>query len=259
MVEIGLLQGLLFDLDGVFHVGNSKVAGSEDVIAYLNSKHLPYRYVTNTTIQSRVALAANMQALGLPIQADEIITTPYAARLYLRQHNYQSCYLLLADEVISEFAEFDADDIAPQAVVIGDIGSLWNYDLLNKVFRLLMDGAHLLALHKNKFWQTETGLRMDIGAFVAGLEYASGQTATVIGKPSPAFFALALQSLGLEADQVGMVGDDIDCDIGGAQQCGLRGILVRTGKFRADYAAASTIRPDVVIDSVADLTRYFER
>ena len=71
MVEIGLLQGLLFDLDGVFHVGNSKVAGSEDVIAYLNSKHLPYRYVTNTTTQSRIALAAKMQALGLPIQADE--------------------------------------------------------------------------------------------------------------------------------------------------------------------------------------------
>lgn len=257
MTNIGALRGLLFDLDGVFYVGNETLPGAERVIAYLKAKQLPFCYVTNTTTQSRTSLAGKMQALGLPITEDEIVTTPYAAKLYLRRQGYQSCYFVLADGVKQEFAEFEVDEHAPQAVVVGDIGSAWNYDLLNKVFRMLMGGARLIALHKNKFWQTEDGLRMDIGAFVSGLEYVTGQAATVIGKPSPDFFESAVRLLGLQPAEVGMVGDDIDSDIGGAQQCGLHGILVKTGKFRADYAAASAIRPDAVLDSVADLPRYF--
>lgn len=257
MANISALRGLLFDLDGVFYVGEVALPGAREVITYLQGKALPYRYVTNTTTQSRLGLASKLQALGLPIETDEIVTTPYAAKLYLRQHGYRSGFFVVADAVKHEFDEFQLNENTPQVVVVGDIGSAWNYELLNKVFRLLMGGARLIALHKNKFWQTEDGLRMDIGAFISGLEYVTGQTATVIGKPSADFFATALQSLGLPSDQVGMVGDDIDVDVGGAQQCGLHGILVKTGKFRSEYTAASSIYPDAVLDSVADLMHYF--
>ena len=111
----------------------------------------------------------------------------------------------------------------------------------------------MLALHKGRYWQTETGLRMDIGAFVAGLEYVTGQSATVIGKPSPDFFTLVLQDLGLLPEQVAMVGDDIESDIGGAQAVGMKGVLVRTGKYRSETTAVSKIKPSLIIDSVADL------
>lgn len=120
----------------------------------------------------------------------------------------------------------------------------------------MVNGAELIALHKNKFWQTQTGLRMDIGAFVAGLEYVTGKPATVIGKPAGAFFQMALQPLGLPVSHVAMVGDDIDSDVGGAQQVGLVGVLVKTGKYREDYVANSLVRPDMLIDSVADLLVY---
>jgi ribonucleotide monophosphatase NagD (HAD superfamily) len=94
---------------------------------------------------------------------------------------------------------------------------------------------------------------MDIGAFIHGLEYASNKTAIIIGKPSAEFFNVVLNDMQLNADEVLMIGDDIDSDIGGAQALGVRSVLVRTGKYRDDYATASAIKPDFMLGSVADL------
>ena len=250
------IRGILFDLDGVFFVGNQMIAGSDRLVAHLKQKRIPCRFVTNTTTQTRSTIAEKLQAMGLPIQSDQIISTPSAALAYMRQQAYGSCHLLVADAVKPEFNSFPCDDHHPDAVVIGDIGDAWNYQILNKVFLMLKNGAQLIALHKNKFWQTEDGLRMDIGAFVTGLEYVSDKQAVVIGKPSQAFFQLAVDQLKLPAIDVLMVGDDIDSDVGGAQRAGLKGVLVRTGKYRADYAASSPIQPDLVVDSVADLIDF---
>ena len=96
---------------------------------------------------------------------------------------------------------------------------------------------------------------MDIGAFVAGLEYATGRTATVVGKPSQPFFEMALDELGLPKRQVIMIGDDIEMDVGGAQRAGIRGVLVKTGKYRDEVAARSAVVPDAVIESIAELPR----
>jgi HAD superfamily hydrolase (TIGR01458 family) len=107
-----------------------------------------------------------------------------------------------------------------------------------------MHGAKLIAIHKNRFWQTEYGLQMDIGGFVDALEYASGVNAMIIGKPSPDFFQVALDEMGLKSTEVAIIGDDIDVDVGGGQQVGLKGILVKTGKYRQSYADTSAIKPD---------------
>jgi len=258
-MTVSEIDGLLFDLDGVLYVGDAAIPGAAAALAHIQSLGLPRRFVTNTTTQSRAQLAAKLQAIDLPITADEILTTPHAARLYLKHRGYRSCHFLVADAVKDEFAEFNAATQQPDAVVIGDIGSAWNYDILNRVFEMAMAGAELIALHKGKFWQTADGLRMDIGAFVTGLEYATGKTAAVMGKPSPAFFALALRQLGLPASRIAMIGDDIDSDVGGAQRAGLQGILVKTGKYREAYTLASSVQPDLILDSVAELPRHLGR
>lgn len=116
-----------------------------------------------------------------------------------------------------------------------------------------MHGAKLIAIHKNRFWQTEHGLQMDIGGFIDGLEYASGVKAMIVGKPSPDFFQIALDDMGLNPCEAAIIGDDIDADVGGGQQAGLKGILVKTGKYRQSYAEASTVKPDLIIDSIMDL------
>ncbi len=251
------VKGILLDINGVFHVDNQPIDGAVETIARLKAK-FPCRFVTNTTTKSRRELYQSLVEMELPINESEIISAPYAAVLYLRQLNNPSCYLLLSESVKGDFAEFEQSDTNPDVVVVGDIGDRWNYEIMNRVFKMLNNGAELVALHKGKYWQAEGDLQLDIGAFVTGLEYASGKTATIVGKPSDSFFQLALNELELPAENAIMVGDDIDSDVGGAQQQGIRGILVKTGKYRQELAKASEIEPDLVLDSVTDLVEILE-
>jgi HAD superfamily hydrolase (TIGR01458 family) len=154
---------------------------------------------------------------------------------------------------MGDLAELTLTDERPDYVLIGDLGEGFTYERLNGAFRHLMEGAELLALQKNRYWQTEVGLALDAGPFVAALEFASGKKASVVGKPEREFFRLALEDLGLEAGQVAMVGDDAEADVVGARRAGLVGIQVRTGKWQADVGEA-----DRVIDSVADLPGIVE-
>ena len=142
-------------------------------------------------------------------------------------------------------------------MIIGDLGAAFGYDVLNRAFRQVIDGAELIALQKNRYWLRADGLSLDAGPFVAAIEYATGRDAYIVGKPAPAFFAEVLLGMGVEADAAAMVGDDIESDIGGALRSGLAGVLVRTGKYRADAVAASGIKPTASVDSIADVPRLF--
>jgi HAD superfamily hydrolase (TIGR01458 family) len=199
---------------------------------------------------SLASLQHKINALGFSIARHEIVSAPQAALLYLKQQQDPICRLLLADDVKQDFMEFRQSDTDASHIVVGDIGGAWSYQLLNEVFHCLMNGAQLIAIHKNRFWQTESGLQMDIGGFVEALEYASSTKAMIIGKPSADFFQMAINAMGLQAKEVAMIGDDIDADVGGGQQAGLHGILVRTGKYRQGYVEASAIKPDLTIDSI---------
>jgi HAD superfamily hydrolase (TIGR01458 family) len=255
MNTLSSTKGILFDLDGVLYVSSSAIDGAIEAIKKIRTSGMPCRFVTNTSTLSLASLHKKIQQLGFSIPENEIISAPQAALLYLRQLQDPVCRFLLADDVKKDFAEFRQSNTEAEYIVIGDIGNAWSYDLLNEVFTCLMHGAKLIAIHKNRFWQTEHGLQMDIGGFVDGLEYASGTKAMIIGKPSKDFFQIALDHMGLQANQAAMIGDDIDADIGGAQEAGVQGILVKTGKYRKSYADLSAITPDLIIDSVAELPK----
>ncbi len=177
-------RGVLFDLDGVFYVGEQVIPGAQATLRRLEDKGVPHCFVTNTTTRTRQQLSQRLASLGLDISADAIVSAPAAACAFLKAHHIRRCRLVVADAVSSEFSEFSSDPDTPDAVIVGDIGKAWDYGLMNSLFNNLMNGAKLIALHKGKCWQTESGLQLDIGAFVAGLEYAAGVDAHVIGKPS---------------------------------------------------------------------------
>jgi HAD superfamily hydrolase (TIGR01458 family) len=130
---------------------------------------------------------------------------------------------------------------------------------LNAAFAALRDGARFVCLHRNRWWQTASGPLLDAGAFVAGLEYAAGVEAEVVGKPSRAYFEAALAELGARPADAVMVGDDVESDVGGAKAIGMRGVLVRTGKFEESTLAAAHPRPDAVINAIADLPALLSR
>lgn len=247
------IKGILFDLDGVLYIGDQVIAGANETLDYCRSYHLPFRFITNTSTRTAADVANKLIRLGIEVREAEIFSAVSATREFLLSRGNPSVNLLIRDAAKADFSQFRQHEAQPDYVVVGDIGAAWNYELLNKVFRQLMGGAELITMHMNKFWQGESGLQMDIGAFVAGLEFVSGKQAKVIGKPSAEFFMLATDALGLLPEQVLIIGDDIENDIGGGQAAGLQGALVRTGKYRAAFAEQSEVTPEAIIDSIANL------
>lgn len=253
-IDLANVAGLLSDLDGVWFVGGQPVPGAVDALATLRARALSLRFITNTTTKTRDQISRRLGDMGLMIGPEEIINAPQAAALYLETRGKPSVHCIVSDAVRPAFDAFPSSD-QPDYVVIGDINGGWNYTLMNDAFRMLIGGAELVAMHKGRYWQTADGLTLDIGAFVIGLEYAASKTAIVVGKPAPTIFLSTLDSMGLTADRVVMVGDDIHADIGGAQAAGIAAVLVRTGKFRGDLVSASGVTPDMVVDGIADLVR----
>ncbi len=249
------IGGFLFDLNGVIYDDDRPIDGAVETIERLKAKTIPYRFTTNTTTCSLESLHRKLVAMGLPIEREEIFTVTRSAAAYLRRQGKPTLHLLVNEDTKKDFADFPMSREKPDFVVVGEIGNRWTYDMLNEAFHMMLGGAALMALHKGKYWQVEGKLRLGIGAFVSGLEYATGKQAIVIGKPSPSFFQAPLDDMALPANEVAMVGDDIESDIGGAQQekVGMKGILVKTGKYRQHLVAASRVKPDLIIDSVAAL------
>lgn len=254
-----MIKALLIDLDGTLYVGERPIPGAREALSWLTSRGYRRLFVTNTTTKTREALAEKLRKMGFAISEEEILSALEVTYHFLKGKGRPSCHLLLREEVKGRFAEFPEGEEAADFVVVGDIGDRWDYLLLNRAFRTLFAGAELLAAHKNRFWQTEEGLRIDIGPFVAALEYASGKEAIVCGKPSLTFFKTALDLLGLPPEEVAMVGDDVEMDVGGAQKAGIKGILVRTGKFREAFLKRCPVRPDAIIDSIAALPELLEQ
>lgn len=253
-------RAFLIDIDGVLYVGAQPIPGAPEVIEFLRRQGYPYRFVSNTTRKSRSTVAAQLRRMGFRIADEAILTPAVAAAEWIKKHGGDRCYLLTTDDVA---ADFEAAGVVPaeqaEIVVVGDAGDRATYAAMNHAFRLIMDGARLLALERDRFWMASDGLALSAGPFVSALEFATGATATVIGKPSPDFFQHAIRELGCRAEEAAMIGDDIETDVQGAQRCGLAGYLVRTGKFREERLASSGIKPDIVLDSVAALSSLLSR
>jgi HAD superfamily hydrolase (TIGR01458 family) len=247
------VRALLIDIDGVLYVEDEPIPGARDALARLRARGIGMRFVTNTTAHSRGRTLEKLRPLGFEVADGELITPAALALGHCREHGHRRAALVMNDEVKRDFADLEAAERDVDVVIVGDLGDAFSYDVLNHAFRLVMDGAELVALQKNRFWLTADGLSLDVGPFVAALEYATGQQAFVVGKPAGAFFALPLAELGVDADAAVMVGDDIESDIGGALTAGLRAVLVRTGKYRPDVVAASGIEPTAIVGSIADV------
>ena len=217
--------------------------------------------MTNTTRRSRRLLAARLAGYGFSIDPAEIITAVMSGVALLRSRGVQRVAAYVAPETLEDFAGFDLQGTSPEAVVIGDLGEAWDFATLNRAFHQLMDGAVLLALQRDRYWLKGDALALDAGPFVAALEYATGEAATLCGKPSAAFYGAALATLptavAARPRDVVMIGDDVWGDVEGAQQAGLSAWMVRTGKFREEVVTSSGIAPDRIIESVAELPGLF--
>jgi HAD superfamily hydrolase (TIGR01458 family) len=242
------------DIDGVLAVSWRPLPGAVEAIEWLRRHEVRFRLITNTTTHTRAALARTLTEAGIAVSPAEIVTAVVATAAYLRAaHRGRRVFVLSdgdarADLEGVELVEEDAD-----VVVLGGAFDGFDYATLNRVFRMLMAGADLVAMHRNLYWRTDEGWQLDGGAYVAALEEATGRRATVCGKPAEAYFDSALGEIDVPAARAAMVGDDVVNDVLGAQATGLTGVLVRTGKFRPEDLERASGAPDVVLDSIAEL------
>ncbi len=256
------MTAILLDIDGVFHVSGRPIDGVGAAVQQLRDEGHRLRFVTNNTTSSRADLAEDLRALGVVLEDEELETTPRAAA---RTLSGKRVLALTMAAIRPELEGVQLVGEEADAVLLGgadetdETNRVFSYMNIARAFAELEAGAELFCLHKNRWWQTSRGPLLDSGAYVAGLEYAAGVQATILGKPSPAFFGAALEALDADAERTWMVGDDLDADIAGAKSCGLRTILVRTGKFREEALADALVKPDAVVDSLSEVPAYLER
>ena len=253
------IKGWLIDLEGTLYVGDTLFQGAKELVGKLRGNGKSFRFISNSTVLSRKQISRKLQNLGIPTEEKEIFTASSAAAHILKSFDGIKCFFAVADSLMDDFKGIEISEKNPDYVVIGDVGTAVNYDLINKIFKFVMAGSELIALQKNKFSRGIDGLQIDAGAFVTAIEYAADKEAKIIGKPSRQFFNLAVHDIRVETGQrwlsaeFAMVGDDIESDIKGAMDAGLAGILVKTGKSNDSYSAHFGIVPDMTFDSVEDL------
>ncbi len=252
---------ILLDIDGVLHVSGEAIPGAVDAVATLRTNGHSLRFVTNNSTLPRATLAQQLREIGFDLEDDEVQTT---ARAAARELSGKRVLALVMAGIVPDLDGIEIVGHDADAVLIGgcdetvEPNQVFSYMNIGRAFAEVQAGADLYCLHKGKWWQTSRGPLLDSGAFVAGLEYATGVEATVLGKPSPAYYAAALDALDAEPELTWIVGDDIEADVRGAQLFGMRTALVRTGKFRPDVLDGG-ILPDAVLSSIANFPDWLEQ
>lgn len=275
------VRALLLDLDGVIVLAGKPVPGAAEAIGVIAAKGVPFRIVTNTSLVSRATLSKWGASMGAPIPADRFHSALSVSAAYTaRRFPGRPLYVLTSDDARSEFGgqhlltddEASRPDATAAAVVVGDAPEAATWENMNRAFRLVRNGAELIGMHKNRWWITPDGPTIDSGSYVAGLEFASGVRARILGKPSREFFSEAASALAdemrgnggrrLVRSEIAMVGDDLETDVRAAQRAGLRGVFVLSGKHSRDDLAAAAARgtppPDLVAESLAEIARALD-
>jgi HAD superfamily hydrolase (TIGR01458 family) len=245
------MKPVLIDFDGVIKLGNDIAPDAKDFFEFIYTEKIPACILSNSTLRTAELMKDFLSQKGLILNIPAFtafdVTLEYVKKHFSRVKVYCREYL---------FQHFEGliDDKNPEAVVIGDIGERWNFETMNEIFQLVMNGCEIIAMHKNKFWQPEGKLILDAGAFIHAIEYATGKEAIIIGKPSPLYFKTALQKIGCsDNSEFFMIGDDLETDVLAAQKINGTGVLILTGKTKIEDIKNS--KPDYVVNSLKDVIK----
>ncbi|XP_060097434.1 phospholysine phosphohistidine inorganic pyrophosphate phosphatase isoform X2 [Heteronotia binoei] len=219
------IKGLVLDISGVLYDsggegGGVPIPGSIDAVKKIKASGLKLQFCTNETQATREKFVKKLQRLGFDIVVNEVTAPAPAVCHILKERNLRP-YLLVHDDVIPEFADIDKTN--PNCVVVGDAADNFSYKNLNEAFRVLigLENPILVSLGKGRYYKETDGLKLDVGVYMKALEAI-------------------------------MIGDDIVNDVGGAQQCGMRALQVRTGKYRPCDEQHPLVKADGYVDNLAE-------
>jgi HAD superfamily hydrolase (TIGR01458 family) len=243
----------LIDINGVLYTDGKPIKGASEAVDFLRDNDHAFRFVSNATQSCRKTIHKKLLSFGFDIKEKEIVNAPTATALYLKAAGKKKCFLLTKGDVHKDFSKHGIKNTRkdPDYVVVGDAGEKFTYENMNTAFKLLLSGAGLIAMEKDRYWMSEKGLALCAGPYVSALEYAAGKKAILTGKPSKEFLKMALMDMGAAASETISIGDDPVTDVYGAQRLGMKGWLVRTGKYKG--GKLKHVKPDKVLGSIAEL------
>ena len=223
-------------------------------IKELKREGIKLRFLTNTTTAPRKIILKKLINFGFDIEEKEIFTPIIATKNYLRDNTVKKISLVTNIEIIEEFKEYEITQKDPEAIIMGDIYKNFNWEILDRIFKLVyINNAALIALHQNKYCMRDGQVSLDLGPFVRAIEYASNKKSILMGKPEKNFFDLVIKDMEISKDAVLMIGDDIISDIKGAKDFNIKAIQVKTGKFQKEDCSDKFTQPDLRIDSIINL------
>ena len=228
-----MVRGVLLDIEGVLIKDNAPISGGPGVIAELRARNLPIRLVSNITTERAGDIVSRLNQMGYAINDGEVVTPPAIAGEYLRSNKLSRVLAFVPESVQADLgvvaANFD-DESVFDAVVLGNLNEGATFRKMDQAFAAVMGGARLIAFHRDRFYRGADRLMLDHGSLVAGIQYATGESAVVMGKPAPDFFRSALNAIGCEPGHAIMVGDDLNSDIKGGNATGITTVLALSGK-----------------------------
>lgn len=259
-------KGLLLDVYGVLEFKGSPCPGALEFIDTLNARRIPYRLLTNSTLQSRRSMAEKLNNLGFNVKPESLVTASSATAAWLKTQNAKSCQVIIDGRGLEEFEGIPLieglvpgkplnEGEVPEFLVLGDARDGFNFHNINVMYRQLIAGSTLVMMIPNITSVEKTGPEITVGGYGEMLETASARPAVRIGKPAPIMFSMALRDMGLDRGEVLMVGDNQGVDVEGARGAGLASALIKTGEYAWPQlqSGSEPSRPDWVIGKLDQL------
>ena len=258
---MGKIRKMLIDMDGVIYQGDHTIDGAHESLKYLKENGIDYVLVTNTSRMCKDKIVEKVEKFGFDVDLKKLMTSPLATIDYIKSRKPGAkCYVITPDDLDPDFKnaglKITRKEEPSDFVVLGyrlDV----TYEMLDIAFRLLREGAELVAMHEDTTFPGNVK-HIGLGGFVRALEYTAVVDATVVGKPSRKFFDLGMAKINAKPEETAMIGDGLRGDIIGAKNAGLTAILVKTGGYNENEVNKSKIKPDYIIDSIKDLPKLLK-
>ena len=248
-------RGFLIDMDGVIYRGGQLIDGAAEFIHQLQVSETPFTFLTNNSQRTRRDVVTRLARMEIDVEERHVFTCAIATARFLAQQLPRGTAYVIGEGGLLQALHANGYSIVdhdPDYVVVGE-GRAFTFEMLEAATRMIMGGAKLIATNLDPNCPTQHGTRPGCGAIVAMLETATGLKAFSVGKPSPVMMRMARKELGLATAETTIVGDTMETDILGGVQMGYRTVLVLSGGTRRDDLARYAYRPDVIVESVADL------
>ena len=253
--ELRARKGFICDMDGVIYLGNQLLPGVREFVSWLNENGKQFLFLTNSSERSPKELRQKLQRMGLDIDEEHFYTSALATAAFLKkQAPGCTAFVIGAPGLLNALYDVGVtmNDVDPDYVIVGETAS-YNYEVITKAVRLVLNGARLIATNSDLTGPTEFGIAPACRSLVAPIELATGRKAYFMGKPNPLMMRTGLQLLGVHSEEAAMVGDRMDTDVIAGMESGLATVLVLSGcTSRADINDYP-YRPTYILNGVGEI------